>query len=231
MAVERSRISRRTALRVATYGVAVTVFPALLGFAPSPRPPSAAVPVTAPRGKVIMVIRHGEKPTKAPVPVGIDLAGRPDTRSLTEQGWVRAASLVGLFVPRLGAERAVLPRPKMIYASGTGDEGTEGNRPRQTVRPLAMALRIPVDTSFSRGDEARLIARAAAEEGPTLICWQHGEIPEMATALKDVAPAAPKDWPDDRYDVVWMFTSTGTGWQFEQVPERLLPGDATTGIA
>lgn len=178
-----------------------------------------------------MIIRHGEKPTKAPVPVGIDLMGQPDTHSLTEQGWIRAASLVGLFVPRPGSGRAALPRPRMIYASGTGDGGGEGNRPRQTVRPLAMALRVPVSTAYSRGDEARLITRAASEPGPTLICWQHGEIPTMAAALADVAPAAPKSWPDDRYDVVWTFTSTGTGWRFYQVPEQLLPGDAATGIA
>jgi broad specificity phosphatase PhoE len=192
-------------------------------------PPAA--PVTAPAGKVIMVIRHGEKPSRAALPFGIDLAGQPDTHSLTEQGWIRAASLVGLFVPRPGSGRAALPRPTMIYASGTGDGNTEGNRPRQTVRPLAMALRIPVDTSFSRGDESSLVARAASQPGPTLICWQHGEIPTMATAFASATPAPPRSWPDDRYDVVWTFTSTGTGWRFQQVPERLLPGDAPTGIA
>jgi hypothetical protein len=177
-----------------------------------------------------MIIRHGEKPTTAALPFGIDLSGAPDTHSLTEQGWIRAASLVGLFVPRPGSGRASLPRPTMIYASGTGDGGQEGNRPRQTVRPLAMALRVPVDTSYSRGDEARLAAHAASEPGPTLICWQHGEIPTMAAALGGVTPAPPKTWPDDRYDVIWTFTSTGSGWRFQQVPERLLPGDATTGI-
>ncbi len=255
MAVVRSPLSRRTLLRV---GVALAAFPALLGFAPVPAPtpqaptPEASapqaptalaptapapvpltptLPVTAPRGKVIMIIRHGEKPAKSALPVGIDLLGRPDTHSLTEQGWIRAASLVGLFVPRPGSGRATLPRPSRIYASGTGDGGVEGNRPRQTVRPLAMALRVPVDTSFSRGDESRLIAQAATQPGPTLICWQHGEIPTMAAALARTAPAPPRTWPDDRYDVVWTFTSTGTGWRFEQVPERLLPGDAASGIA
>jgi broad specificity phosphatase PhoE len=177
-----------------------------------------------------MIIRHGEKPTTAALPFGIDLSGAHDTHSLTEQGWIRAASLVELFVPRPGSGRASLPRPTMIYASGTGDDGGEGNRPRQTVRPLAMALRVPVDTSFSRGDEARLAAQAASQPGPTLICWQHGEIPTMAAAFGGVAPAPPKTWPDDRYDVIWAFTSTGTGWRFQQVAERLLPGDGTTGI-
>jgi broad specificity phosphatase PhoE len=218
-------------LRAAGLGAALAAFPALLGFAPSPRPPVAGVPVTAPRGKVILIIRHGEKPTKAPVPPGIDLAGEPDTRSLTEQGWMRAASLVGLFVPRPDSGRAALPRPRMIYASGTGDGGGEGNRPRQTVRPVAIALHVPVDTTFSRGDEVRLITRAAAEPGPTLICWQHGEIPTMAATFANVAPAASRTWPDSRYDVVWAFTSTGSGWRFQKVAEQLLPGDATTGIA
>jgi broad specificity phosphatase PhoE len=217
-------------LRTAARGAALAAFPALLGVAPGPGPLSPGVPVTAGRGKVIMVIRHGEKPSKAQVPFGVNLAGQPDTRSLTEQGWVRAASLVELFVPRPGSGRVALPRPSTIYASGEGDGGVEGNRPRQTVRPLAMALRVPVDTSFSRGDEARLVAHAASQPGPTLICWQHGQIPTMAAAFGRLAPAAPRTWPDDRYDVVWTFTSTGTGWRFGQVPERLLPGDGATGI-
>ena len=231
MAVERSPLSRRSLLRVATQGAALAAFPALLGFAPGPAPLPPTAPVTAPRGKVVMIIRHGEKPSKSAIPVGINLAGQPDTRSLTEQGWIRAASLVGLFVAGPGTGRTALPRPSTIYASGTGDGAVEGNRPRQTVRPLAMALRVPVDTSFSRGDESRLIAHAAAQPGPTLICWQHGEIPSMAAAFGGAVPAPPRTWPDDRYDVVWTFTSTGTGWRFAQVPERLLPGDAATGIA
>lgn len=231
MAVERSSLSRRSLLRAAGQGAALVAFPALLGFAPSPAPLAAGAPLTAPRGKTIMIIRHGEKPSKAALPVGIDLAGQPDTRSLTKQGWIRAASLVGLFVPQPGSGRTPLPRPSMIYASGTGDGGTEGNRPRQTVRPLAMALRVPVDTSYSRGDEAQLLVRAAAQPGPTLICWQHGEIPTMAAAFGRAAPAPPREWPDNRYDVVWTFTSTGSGWRFDQVLERLLPGDGSTGIA
>lgn len=217
-------------LRTATQGAAIAAFPALLGFAPSPRPLLPAATVTARAGKVIMVIRHGEKPSKAALPVGIDLSGQPDSHSLTEQGWIRAAGLIGLFVPRPGSRGAALPRPRTIYASGTGGGAVEGNRPRQTVRPLAMALRVPVDTSFSRGGEARLVAQAASQPGPTLICWQHGEIPTMAAAFGRLAPAAPRTWPDDRFDVVWTFTSTGTGWRFEQVPERLLPGDGTTVI-
>jgi hypothetical protein len=31
--------------------------------------------------------------------------------------------------------------------------------------------------------------------------------------------------------VVWIFTATdGAGWQFEQLPQRLLPDDCDTGI-
>jgi hypothetical protein len=37
-------------------------------------------------------------------------------------------------------------------------------------------------------------------------------------------------WPDDRFDVVWVFTATDTGWRFDQVPELLLPGDANSGL-
>lgn len=56
-----------------------------------------------------------------------------------------------------------------------------------------------------------------------LICWAHGELPTIADAFPDVTPTPPKDWPDDRFDVVWTFTKTADGWHFAQLPELVLP--------
>ena len=67
--------------------------------------------------------------------------------------------------------------------------------------------------------------------GPTLISWQHGGIPDIARAFPDVTPTPPKDWPDDRFDVVWTFTKAPDGWHFAQLPELLLPQDQTAVIA
>lgn len=230
MPEDRSLPNRRAALRTLTAGAAVIAFPALLGCAPAPSRKGGAGGggVTAPAGTLIMVIRHGEKPASKSA-AGIDLNGLPDTHSLTEQGWMRAAYLPDLFEPGDDGGGPVLPTPNVIYASGPGAGDGEGTRPRQTVGPLAAVLGIAVDTEFSRGQEADLVAAAAAQPGPVLICWQHQSIPAIGAAFGNVSPAPPSMWPDEQYDVVWAFGSTGDGWQFAQVSEGLLPGDSGAG--
>lgn len=229
--------SRRVALRAFTTGAAVIAFPALLGCAPGPGRPAPSKrsggdggggAVTAPAGTLIMVIRHGEKPASKSA-AGIDLNGQPDTHSLTEQGWMRAAYLPDLFVASDDGGQPTLPSPNVVYASGPGAGDGEGTRPRQTVGPLAAALGIAVNTTFSRGQEADLVAAAASEPGPVLICWQHQSIPAIGAAFGNVSPAPPTTWPDEQYDMVWAFGSTGGGWQFAQVSEGLLPGDSGVG--
>jgi hypothetical protein len=220
--------TRRSVLRTLSAGAAVAAFPALLGCAPAPsRKGSTGGGVTAPAGTLIMVIRHGEKPASKSA-AGIDLDGRPDTHSLTELGWMRAAYLPDLFTPSEDGG-SVLPSPTVIYASGPGAGDGEGTRPRQTVGPLAAALGIAVDTEFSRGQEPDLVAAATSQPGPVLICWQHQSIPAIGAAFGNVSPSPPDTWPDEQYDMVWAFGSTGDGWQFAQVSEGLLPGDSGLG--
>lgn len=227
--------SRRAAFRAITVGAAVVAFPALLGCTPSPHRPvpskkggGSGGDVTAASGSLIMVIRHGEKPASKSA-AGIDLNGLPDTHSLTEQGWLRAAYLPDLFVQFDDGGRPILPTPSIIYASGQGEGDGEGTRPRQTVGPLAAALGITVDTTFSRGQESDLVAQAATEPGPVLICWQHESIPAIGAAFGQVSPSPPNAWPDEDYDSVWAFGSTGVGWQFAQVSEGLLQGESGFG--
>jgi broad specificity phosphatase PhoE len=175
-----------------------------------------------------MVIRHGEKPDgSAP---GVDAQGKTDDSSLTATGWERAHRLVELFDPAQGPARPGLVRPTAIYAAGVTDEA-EGQRTRETVTPLADALGIPVDTYYGRSDEKKLVKEVVDRPGPSLISWQHGGIPDIARAFPGVTPTPPKDWPDDRFDVVWTFTKTPDGWRFAQLPELLLPQDQAGVIA
>jgi thiamine pyrophosphate-dependent acetolactate synthase large subunit-like protein len=95
----------------------------------------------------------------------------------------------------------------------------------QHVGPLAAALDIPIDTTFSRGQEAELAQRAAEQAGPTLICWQHESIPAIGAAFAPASPTPPISWPDEVYDRVWVFTAGSGGWRFDDVPQMLLPGD------
>jgi hypothetical protein len=125
--------------------------------------------------------------------------------------------------------RPGLARPTAIYAAGANDNG-EGQRTRQTATPLADKLGIPVNTSFGKGDEEALVEHVIAQPGPTLISWQHGEIPTIADAFPAVTPTPPAEWPDERFDVVWTFTKTADGWQFAQIPELVLPQDEASVI-
>ena len=192
---------------------------------PTPEPaPDAVAP-----GTVVMVIRHGEKPEDDDSGPGLDANGVEDDSSLTAVGWDRAHRLVDLFDPAQGDPRPGLARPKAIYAAGANDNG-EGQRTRETVQPLADRLGIPAVTTFGKGDEEKLIEHVLSQPGPTLISWQHGEIPAMAEAFPGATPTPPTEWPDDRFDVIWTFTRTADGWRFAQLPELVLPQDQATVI-
>lgn len=192
---------------------------------PAAAKPTASPPAATPR--MIMVIRHGEKPGDTPG-AGVDPSGKPDDHSLTPRGWSRAKSLSRLFAPTDGAAKPGIAQPKVIYAASPTGAGT-GQRTRETVMPLSIRLHVPVNTAYGKGQEAALVRSAVAQsqKGPVLISWQHGEIPTIASAMKVVGPQPPKSWPDSRYDMVWTFTQTPQGtWTFSQTPQMLLAGDS-----
>jgi hypothetical protein len=120
--------------------------------------------------------------------------------------------------------RPGLARPVAIYAAGANENG-EGQRTRETVAPLAGRLGIPVNIGFGKGDGEALVEHVMTQPGPTLISWQHSEIPDIAGAFPAVTPTPPSEWPDDRFDVIWTLTRTADGWRFAQLPELLLPQD------
>jgi broad specificity phosphatase PhoE len=202
--------------------VAVALSAVLAACAAAPQSSNTAGTDTAAPGTVVMVIRHGEKPDGSDP--GIDAQGNEDDSSLTAVGWQRAERLPDLFDPQSGDPRPGLVRPAAIYAAGANDDG-EGARTRETVAPLAERLGIAVNADYGKGDEEKLVDQVIAEPGPTLICWAHGELPTIADAFPNVTPTPPKDWPDDRFDVVWTFTKTADGWHFAQLPELVLPQD------
>jgi hypothetical protein len=68
-----------------------------------------------------------------------------------------------------------------------------------------------------------------AQTGTVLLVWEHKEIAPLAALIPD-APKIPKRWPDDRFDIVWIFDRTATGWTFSQQPQLLLSGDSSEPI-
>ena len=176
----------------------------------------------------IMVIRHAEKPVPDGAP-GIALDGSPDEKSLSEAGWDRAKRLVAYFsqptVP--GIER-----PDAIFAASP-EVGSK--RPAETVTPLANALWPPPErarrflTTIPKDDVASLAAAIMAANGVVLVSWEHLVLPAAVAALPN-SPATPAKWPRDRFDVVWVLTPEGGGWDFQQVPQLLCPGDQNSVI-
>ena len=118
--------------------------------------------------------------------------------------------------------------PDTLFAALGGDSNSI--RPQQTLTPLAARLGLTIDTSFSKGQEAQLAVALARETGTSLVAWQHESIGAIATQLGTVTPSPPSDWPDSRYDVVWVFSGSGTSWRFAQVPQLLLAGDSPEPI-
>lgn len=179
----------------------------------------------------VMIIRHAEKPAEPP-PYGVTAEGEKNDGSLTVRGWQRAGALASLFAP--GNDLFVSPqlaRPTVIYASNPHDGS---HRPLETVKPLAKKLGLaPVET-YGKGDEVSLVRAVLRESGVVLVAWQHEKIVGIATELVADAPpqsAIPQQWPADRFDVVWIFTTAGAGrWTFAQVPQRLLGGDVNQPI-
>jgi broad specificity phosphatase PhoE len=178
----------------------------------------------------IMVIRHGEKPNGSG---GVMPDGSVNPEALTPTGWQRAGALVGLFVPSAGhfADTS-LATPRTVYASDVGRH-SKSLRPQQTVTPLAAKLGLSVNTDHPKGDEAALVQAATTIGGTVLIAWEHEAIPAIAELLLGSNQKVPQHWPDDRFDLVWVFDRPDghSTWSFIQVPQRLLAGDRADPIA
>lgn len=172
----------------------------------------------------IMVIRHAEKPTGQIKGVSPD--GSANAEDLIVQGWQRAGALIGLFDPPAGKGcRTGLATPQHLFASGVAKH-SESLRPEHTIAPLSAKLGVETETQYFKGDETKLASAAVEAGGVVLIAWEHQDIPKIATAIYP-GGRYPSGWPDDRFDLVWVFdrTSTGDGWAFSQVPQLLLAGD------
>ncbi|MCP2343068.1 hypothetical protein [Actinomadura rupiterrae] len=167
-------------------------------------------------GDLVMIIRHGEKPAAHGAPYGVTADGERSDGSLTVRGWTRAGALAALFAD---PARAVLHRPDRIFAASP--EGGKALRHSQTVTPLAERLGQHLDLSYGKGHEKKLGKHLAGLKGVSLVAWEHHAIPDIAAGLGASTPG----WPDDRFDLIWLFTRTASGWTFSQAPQFLLSGD------
>jgi hypothetical protein len=179
-----------------------------------------------------MLIRHAEKPGKDSPPYGITAKGERSKESLEVRGWQRAGALATLLAPTNGhLQHTSLAKPQFLYASKPIlRKGSK--RPLETLTPLAQKLAIRINSKFQRSDFESMVDDALSCKGVVLICWQREYIPQIASYILGNKKLTPPDWPDDCYDVIWVFdrVRSSSRYSFKQVPQKLLGGDLITTI-
>jgi hypothetical protein len=168
-----------------------------------------------------MLIRHAEKPDGKGV-FGVSAVGQVDARELSVRGWQRAGALLALFSPSM--VRPPLAVPTAMFASRPSPSSI---RPLHTVDLLAQTLSMNVDVSYGNKEESDLVSSALVSDDVVLISWKHDGLPTIGRLIVGDSIPVPSDWPQDRFDLVWIFDrpSGGGRWTFTQAAQLLLPGD------
>lgn len=186
----------------------------------------------------IYIVRHGEKLGDA----ANDKNGGPD---LSIQGSARAAALPSLFVPAnvscilaagsssftgqystVSGVKAGSPRfltPGFLFAT---QKSKHSNRPVETITPLSVATGLTINSSYpdaGYADLAKAVLGGQYAGKVVLICWHHGEIPDLATAL---GVSKPPSWKGSVFDLVWQITYTKGTAKLKVHHQKLLYGDA-----
>jgi broad specificity phosphatase PhoE len=179
------------------------------------------------RAAKIMLLRHAEKPSQSPPPYGVTDEGERESESLTVRGWQRAGALAALLAPTDGNfPDPALAEPQILYASKP-KKRNGSRRSLETITPLAEKLATRVNTNFDKDEAVEMIEEAFLCEGVVLVSWQHDFIPEIANHILGDTTTAPQDWPEDRFDMIWVFDRDPESgrYDFKQVPQNLLMGD------
>jgi broad specificity phosphatase PhoE len=168
-----------------------------------------------PKNSVILIIRHAENPA--------------DGHGLSPRGEERAKAYKDYF-----QNFTVDSKPRKPNAVLVAADSKQSHRPRLTVEPFTKAAKLPIDGSFGNKHPADLAAelRANHQGKVILICWHHGQIPDLLRALG----AAPETllpngkWPRNVYDWVIMATFDENGRlipeRTKRISEHLLQGDS-----
>lgn len=168
----------------------------------------------------IMFIRHAEKPDKTEK--GVTPDGEHDEHSLSVRGWTRAGALAALF----SNTRSPLAEPTRVIATAPS-HSYKSKREHDTALPTADRLGLTIDAHDVPEDYSHLVDALRNESEPTLIVWHHGSIPQFVHAFPLINPdAVPERWPEDRFDLIWILTPSDRGYEWIQVEQDLLHGDA-----
>jgi hypothetical protein len=91
---------------------------------------------------------------------------------------------------------------------------------------LAERLGISICEVWAKGQEADLCRDVLTKNGTVLISWQHEQIPLIAAAIPGGNIPQTRNWPDERFDLVWVFDLLPDGtYRFKEIHQALLSGD------
>lgn len=161
----------------------------------------------------IILLRHAEKPDD------------PSALHLSSRGEDRARALASL----LGTNSTLTSDAPIaaLYATHV-TKHDHGERPGETLAPLATKLGLPVQTPYASGlysPLARAILANTNYVGKTVvICWTHRNMADLASAL-GVKPQ-PAPWKAKTFDRLWIIQPGGAKAGFKNLPQRQLEGDS-----
>jgi hypothetical protein len=168
-----------------------------------------------PKNSVVLIIRHAENPANG--------------HGLSPRGEERAEAYKNYFLNFTVDSKRLEPNAVVVAA-----DSKQSHRPRLTVEPFAKAAKLPIDNRFANKQPADLAAglRANYQGKVILVCWHHGQIPDLLRALG----AAPETllpngkWPKTVYDWTIMVSYDENGHLIPEstrrISEHLLQGDS-----
>jgi broad specificity phosphatase PhoE len=163
------------------------------------------------RNAVILVIRHAEP---------------NDGDGLSSAGYARAKAYANYF-----KNFTIDGRPlKLDYLFAAADSQIS-HRPRLTIEPTALELGLTIDTGFRNRQFLELVdeMQSRPHGRNILICWHHGEVPQLLRALgADPRALLPNGrWPNDVFDWVieLRYDESGELAESKRIDEKLSPDD------
>jgi broad specificity phosphatase PhoE len=168
-----------------------------------------------PKDAVVLIIRHAEKPDTGP--------------GLSPRGQQRAEAYKHYFKKFTVDSKRL--RPDAVFAA---KDSKQSQRPRLTVEPFAKAAKLRIDTRFGTNQSAELAAflRATQQGKRILICWHHGDIPDLLRALgaKPETLLPRGKWPNPVFAWVVLLSYDQDGRLIPAstrlINEHLMPGDS-----
>ncbi len=160
----------------------------------------------------VMLIRHAETESI-------------DSQNLSKSGYIRAASLVPLFMKEPYITH--LQTPAGIYAQ-CPNKAHPSQWSIQTVKPLANALGVPLNAKFDDLHYDKMVRDIRLNplyDGKlVVICWEHEDLASIARLFGvDLAT----EWTPSMCDKIWVIDFAGEKPQnFTEIPQKLLMGDS-----